>query len=302
MRRTGVNLLQWRPQRQLSKFVALAAGLAIWSSTDSRSAAAADTQSWSRQEIADEVAGHPGTTYFELLKQAIPGLDDKGNGHLAKPLRHIAEGYGGDLPTSLNIESLRVVTFTAEGRKSIAILTGIGTVEPMVEQPAMLAVFDDTPTPGLLDVVDVGMDRDTSYGNPVLVNISPDSQALVTRSSHFNSSENFETTALIMLHGGRLKLIDTFSTYGERVCGASIQQVLALEGHPGGNDGLEILARIEEITEPTDEICEGTSVSASRVTSAETHYRWDAKTMNFRASSDALEKLQLRTAERLAQP
>lgn len=239
--------------------------------------------------------------------RSFPDLEINENsttGHLMEPLRHIAADYGGELPASIAIGSLQVSTFMMDGRMRTAILTDLGTVETTVEQPTLLAVFDDGRIPKFLDAVDVGMDRDTSYGVPALVNIGPGNQALVTRSNHFNSNETFETTAMIILHGSRLKLVDTFSTYGVRTCNEETRQVLTLEERPVGNANTysDILATIEENQTLTGETCDGEIPPESVFDSTSTIYRWDTKTRNFAAVSDALEKFQLRAAEQMSGP
>jgi hypothetical protein len=283
--------------------------LLVWASPRLAQALAptAGSQEWQLREITAEVPGHSGTTYSALIKQVIPDLqvnETIATGHLAKPLRHIAAGYGGELPVSLAIGSLRVLTFTVDGRQRLAILTDIGSVEVTVEQPTLLAIFDDDSIPKLLDAVDVGMDRDTSYGEPALVSISHGSQALVTRSNHFNSNESFETTALIILQAGRLKLVDTFSTYGVRTCSAATRQLLTFQQQPVGdaNTYSNILATIEETKIPTEETCDGENQPAAASKNAQTVYRWDDRTLNLVAVSDVLEKFQLRTGEEMSAP
>ncbi len=265
------------------------------------------SQDWQLQEVTAEVPGHPGTSYSDLLKQLIPDLkinENSATGHLAQPLRHIAAEYGSELPASLAIGSLRVSTFVADGRIRTAILADLGTVEAAVEQPALLAVFDNGRAPRLLDAVDVGMDRDTSYGVPAMVKIGRGTQALVTRSNHFNSNETFETTALIILHDGKLKLVDTFSTYGVRTCGEGTRQVLTFEERPAEDAKAysDILAIIEENTTLTDENCGVENRTAPASESASTIYRWDASTLNFAAVSEAVEKFQIRASERMNSP
>ncbi|URK86203.1 hypothetical protein LP421_02585 (plasmid) [Rhizobium sp. RCAM05350] len=251
-----MRLIQWW------KRAAFGLGLPVFLWTTSSLAQTANAQDWQLREITAEVPGHPGTSYSDLLKQVIPDLEINENsttGHLMEPLRHIAADYGGELPASIAIGSLQVSTFMMDGRMRTAILTDLGTVETTVEQPTLLAVFDDGRIPKFLDAVDVGMDRDTSYGVPALVNIGPGNQALVTRSNHFNSNETFETTAMIILHGSRLKLVDTFSTYGVRTCNEETRQVLTLEERPVGNANTysDILATIEENQTLTGETCDG---------------------------------------------
>ncbi|WP_438754165.1 hypothetical protein [Pararhizobium sp. O133] len=295
-------MMNWMRQlSRWSKHAVFGLAMAMFSVTNSL----AQTAISRLQDMAMEVPGHPGISYFDLLKQIVPDLGAEGtsaNGRLAMPLRHIAEGYGGEPLATLDMGTLEVLTFMVDGLPRIAILTGIGSVEATVEQPVLLAVFDDGKVPKLLDAVDVGMDRDTSLGEPALVNIGKKSQALVVRSSHFNSSESFETTALILPQDSKLKLADTFSTYGARTCGAATRQVLTFEERPGGTGYSDILATIRESTTPTDEVCDDESLASAPATSAGTLYNWDAKALNFVATSDALEKFQLRTAEQMGEP
>lgn len=294
--------MNWTRQRsRWSKHIVLGLGMVLSGATGGLAQAAGSRL----QDITAEVPGHPGTTYSDLLKQVVPDLSADGtstSGRFAVPPRHIAEGYGGEPLGSLDIGMLEVLTFMVDGRSHIAILTGIGSVEATVEQPTLLAVFDDGKVVKLLDAVDVGMDRDTSFGEPALVNIGKKSQALVTRSSHFNSSESFETTTLILLQDSKLKLVDTFSTYGARTCGAATRQALTFEERPGGTGYSGILATIRESTTPTDEVCDDESLAPALAISAGTLYNWDARALNFVATSDAVEKLQLRTAEQMSEP
>lgn len=287
------------------KHTAFGLGLTVLLWTTASLAQTVSSQDWQLLEVTAEVPGHPGTSYSDLLKQIIPDLNINENtatGHLVKPLRHIAADYGGELPASIAIGSLKVLTFMADGRMRIAILTDLGTVEAAVEQPTLLAVFDDGRLPKLLDAVDAGMDRDTSYGVPALLNIGRGNQALVTRSTHFNSNETFEITAMMILHGSRLKLVDTFFTYGVRTCNEEIRQLLTLEERPAGNANTysDILATIEENSTLTGETCDGETPQEAVFDSTSAIYRWDTKTHNFVAVSDALEKFQRRAAEKMS--
>ena len=181
----------------------------------------------------------------------VPDLarnENSTTGRSRAPFRHIVDGYGGDLPDRIAISSLQVATFMVAGEARIAILADIGQLETTIEQPALLAVFDGGKSPKLIDAVDVGMDRDTSFALPALVNIGRSDQALVIRSYHFNSSESFETTAFIFLRGRELELVDTFSTYAIRTCNEQMTQVVKFAEQSADDVSAysEILATIEE--------------------------------------------------------
>jgi len=143
-------------------------------------------------DIMEMLPGHPKVSYFDLLKQIVPDLTaDKGGatGRKIGTLRHIAgPDSGAGAPDVIKISSLQALTLQAEGKPVIAILAEIGTVEDSVEQPVVLAIFADSEQPRLLDFVDVGMDRLTGFGEPKLLRIGPNDQAILTHSQHFNST------------------------------------------------------------------------------------------------------------------
>jgi hypothetical protein len=256
-------------------------------------------------DITDRISGHPAISYFDLLKQIVPDLTADKNtasGRKIGTLRHIAgPDNGAGAPDVIKISSLQALNFQAQGKPAIAILVEIGEIENSVEQPVVLAVFEDGEHPRLLDFVDVGMDRMTGFGSPKLLRIGPNDQAIVTDSQHFNSSENFGSLALIFVRDGKLQLVDTFSTFGMNTCSRRETQSLSFRARPAARSApyFAITAALKEQRVRTGETCDGEKRLAPYARTVTTTYAWNPATGRFTAKSDAIKRLEKATGERL---
>jgi hypothetical protein len=192
------------------KHVVLAALLALASST-------AFAQSVT---ITDTVAGHGEVTYFDLMKQVIPDLTpgEKGaTGHLPEGIVHLeGDDAIGETPQSVKISSLDVDTVRSGGEDMLWVLADLGE-GGNIETYTLLAVFDDSPMPRLLDAKEVDVLDFTSFvGAPFA--IGTDSEAMLVGSGHFNSNESFQHRTLAHVHEGKLQVIATISLFGLRSC------------------------------------------------------------------------------------
>jgi hypothetical protein len=255
-------------------------------------------------ELTAEVPGHTGITFFDLVKQVIPDLarDDTGAaGHPTVTLRHIAgEGFGGTIPGPVKIGLLRALSFKSEGKPRIAVLIGVGNIDDLAEQPAILAVFDEEGRrPSLLDAVDVGLDRETAFALPALVRIGERDDTIMTTSQHFNARENYAWTALIFLRGGKLGLIDKFLAYSARTCALQGTQAFSFKAASGaGNTPYSpIRVTMTDVGAPSQEQCDDGTVPVPYVRTATAVYHWDPGKALFVADSDAVRRLQEQTAE-----
>ena len=115
----------------------------------------------------DIVSGHPGLTYGDLVRQAIPNLGLNADGHRSKatsghrratwPAK--SSGEPSEPAVLGSIEDKRILV---GGKKRIALLADLGGKESRIEGLALLMLFDDEgTTPKLLDAADVGIDKDT---------------------------------------------------------------------------------------------------------------------------------------------
>lgn len=176
-------------------------------------------------EVTGAVAGYPGVTYLDLLRQAIPDLaysaaDKQVEGHL-KSLRHImGKDAGGDPPDPVTVDFLEVRHIKAGGRPRLVVLAGLGQAEDSAQSTTLLALFDDAPKPKLLDAVDVGVDKDTGFNDkPSQIALGPGDDALVTFSGHGNSNQSYQARLVIYVRGDRLRLIDDIFVLSDNACG-----------------------------------------------------------------------------------
>ncbi|HEX3406000.1 MAG TPA: hypothetical protein VHS81_02085, partial [Caulobacteraceae bacterium] len=123
-------------------------------------------------DAGDAVPGHPGMTYADLVRQAVPDLalnndDHQVEGHFKSPPRHLAgEDEQGDPSEPAVLSSIEDKRILVGGKKRIVLLADLGGKEGRVEGLALLMLFDDTgSSPKLLDAADVGIDKDTAFAD-----------------------------------------------------------------------------------------------------------------------------------------
>jgi hypothetical protein len=158
------------------------------------------------QTVTDTVAGHGETTYFDLMKQVIPDLvlSEKGaTGRLPEGIVHL-EGPDatGEPPEDLKITTLEVETVKSGGEEMLWVLADLGE-GGNIRTYTLLAVFDGSATPKLLDakevdVLDFGGFVDAPFA------IGEDSEAMMVGSEHFNSSQSYQHRILAHIFEGKL--------------------------------------------------------------------------------------------------
>ncbi|HHZ07769.1 MAG TPA: hypothetical protein GX405_03210 [Rhizobiales bacterium] len=247
----------------------------------------------------DVVPGANGITYLDLLREIVPDLEEADSvyrGRTVAPLRHIAgPDWQAEPPLDPTISGLAVLPLDGTGR--ILLLVDLGMAEDAAEGYAVLAIFDTVGKPRLVDAADVAFDRDTRFLDPFSLDLGAGRQAVLTESSHSNSSQTYVTAGIVLV-GDRLELVDSIFTFDERTCAFERTQRLALEADPEGSGPAAIAATVVDTTKPTGADCGDDPVpAAARVTVAVT-YRWDPVAERYRPDSDALEKLAADAAER----
>lgn len=247
-------------------------------------------------DLTDDVPGHPGVTFEDLLKQAAPDLHDQGSdvvGHVRAPLRHLAgHDFEGDLADPQTFSMPEAQRFEAGGRRYLAILVDLGGMEDQVASATLLALYDDGPRPKLLDTVGVGLDRLTGFSEHPIVKLGPHDQGLVTYSEHFNSDETFSGRLIAFVRGGKWRLLDSFFSYSARFCGWERDEVPVFTSRPDpGRAYWQVSVDVQvkttiDRTEGCDERLPRPGVVHHRAV-----YRWDARRGRFVTSSKALKQL-----------
>ncbi len=242
-------------------------------------------------EVTDAVPGHPGVTYLQLLRQAIPDLaynaaDKQVEGHL-KSLRHIfGKVSEGDPPDPLVVDFVEVRHIKAGGRPRLVVLADLGADPDRAQDTALLALFDDAAKPKLLDAVDVGVDKDTGFNeDPSQIALGPGDDALVTHSEHGNSNQGYANRLVIFVRGDRLRLLDSFFTLSDVYCGYRRDEKPVFTPKTGAPYATLEVTVTETLTH-LDEDCGDQAVPAPYVHTYRATYRWDAAKAAFVSHGD----------------
>jgi hypothetical protein len=256
-------------------------------------------------QLSTEVPAHPGTSFFDLVKQVIPDLTREGSSaigrHLVARRNFAGDGPNEPLPDPIQIGLLRALPFMSEGKSCIVMLIGLREGDDMGQQPAFLAVFDgeDGQKPTLIDAVDVGTDRFTTFADPARVGIGSGDEVILTRSGHFNGDETYDTTALLVLRDGRLDLVDTFTAYTSRTCALTTSQSFTFKATPEGQSPhYAITVTMRDLGELAETPCGDAAAARPYTRSVSTVYQWDAGRAAFRPNNDAVRRLQQETVAR----
>jgi hypothetical protein len=242
-------------------------------------------------QVADTVPGHPGVTYLDLLRQAIPDLaynpaTKQVEGRL-KSLRHIAGNEAqADPPDPLVADFVEPLDVKAGGKRRLALLVELGQAEDSAASMDLLALYDDAPKPRLLDAVDVGMDKQTSLNaDPSVIPLGPGDDAIVTLSGHGNSNQGYAQRLIIFVRNDRFHLLDDISLLSDTYCGFKREERPTFATQPGSPYASLIVTVTETLTH-LDEDCSDQKVPAPYVHTYRTTYRWDPAKRDFVGRGD----------------
>jgi hypothetical protein len=253
-------------------------------------------------ELSGAIPGHQDVTYFDLAKMVVPDLKagDDGfyKGSAPIEMRDILGGDdGGSPPETINLPNAAVLAIKAGGKERLTMLLDLGQAQDSAEGFAVLALFDLTGKPKLLDAVNVGTDQSTYFRDPGKLAVGPDDDALITMSTHFNSNQGYVDTILIQVRGDRFEPIDQINTFDENVCAYKRTQDLSFQAPGDERPYAAIKVTVTDATMPSGESCEEPAPEAvSRGISVT--YRWDKAKSRYVKDSDAFEKLSAENAKR----
>jgi hypothetical protein len=289
----GSNRQQRPDEQSLHAFFALAA-LALLALTPC-SALAGE----SRLESLDAPVAGTDKTYLDLVRTFVPDLAADDMNWRGRNLdADFAERFDLDKewPDGLALDGVETVAFERAGKKQLAVLFDFGPFSDVPQAPAILALYALEEAPRLLDSLNVGLDRESGFAPPAFLDLGDDTTALLTRSTHWNSSQSYRITSLVLATEGGLKPIDTVLTFSERLCGLSrVQEPAVSVDAAGSHPALRVEVTIRE--ETVEESCDTEPMpSPARTVSAT--YRLNEKTGTYEPDSDALDELARQNEER----
>ncbi|QKD00199.1 hypothetical protein [Mesorhizobium loti] len=265
-------------------------------------AIAAGAQALSLPELGNTLPGRTDVTYLDLAKMVIPDLTaDKGGayqGGLPIEMRHI-EGAdsGGSPPEASNLSNAEVLAIKSGGKDRLAVLFDLGDSPDSAEGYAVLALYDVTAKPKLLDAANVAVDRSTYFQKPGKLAISASDDILTIGSSHSNSNQNYMIASLIMVANDKLKLIDMIYMLDEHVCAFSRTQDIAFRAIAEGRRYAAIKVTVTDATGPTGDSCDEAPPKVASHQISVT-YHWNKKRSRYIKDSKAFERLSAENAKR----
>jgi len=236
--------------------------------------------------VTDALPGRPGLAYLDLLRAVIPDLaanpaNHDAEGHLTKRLRHIGgHSMEGDAPDPVVVNYIEALKIRAGGKARLLILADLGPDPDRAQDTALLALYDDSPTPKLLDAVDVATDRDTSFAEPAKIALSPNDDAVVTYSEHSNSGQSYQGRTLILVRGDRFREIDEVFTLADNGCGWRREEAPVFSTRPG-RPYAEIRATVTETLKHSHEDCGDETVPRAYTRTWRGVWRWDFSKADF---------------------
>ncbi|CDX16573.1 conserved exported hypothetical protein [Mesorhizobium plurifarium] len=264
--------------------------------------ASAGAEEVSFPDLGSAIPGQKDVTYLDLARMVIPDLasnaDGLYHGTLPIEMRHIAgPDSGGSPPETSSLPNAAVLAIKAGGKDRLAVLFDLGDSPDSAEGYAVLALYDLAGKPALLDAVNVAVDRSTYFREPNKLPVGPGDDVLITMSTHFNSSQGYVITPLIMVRNDKFELIDMIYTFDERLCAYSRKQDIAFHVVGGGQPHAAIKVTVTDATVPSGESCDDAPPKASSKDISVT-YRWDRRTSRYLANSDALRRLSAENEKR----
>jgi hypothetical protein len=249
------------------------------------------------KNAGDAVPGHPGLTYADLVRQAVPDLglnadDHRVEGHFRKPPRHLAgEEFRGEPSEPAVLGSIEDKRILVGGKKRIALLADLGGKEARIEGLALLMLFDDEGrTPKLLDAADVGIDKDTGFANQAVLPLGLGDSALVTWSEHNSAELTMGGYMIVSPVGDRLAMVAQLPLTSESLCSWKAIEAarFATAPDPGGT-----LHRIEATVTATITHTGHEGCNDERHPAAATHvfhaaWRWNPASRRFEPAASTL--------------
>lgn len=240
--------------------------------------------------LTDPVAGRQDVTFADLVRLVAPGSGASGQampegGVIA--VRHIdGSAWESPGPAVAELRHFAALPARSGGLERTVLLLDFGPARDSAFGFVVLALFDVAGEPKLLDAADVGFDLYTSFADPVRLQVGAGGDLLITRSTHFNSSQGYATAALILLREDRFELVDTVFTLDERACSFERTQRLGIR-QGAGAPFADIEAVVSERTTSAGEQCGDATVPRPGTRTIAVTYRWDAAGQRYSADSDA---------------
>jgi hypothetical protein len=284
------GILEWGMRSSFKRIFVI---LAVFLSWGQSPAAAADVKFPAPD---NPVTAHGVTTYLDLARHFVPDIKNTGSGYTGTKrikIRHIAgPDYENEDATSFGFYDISSVMINVDGKDRLLVLFDFAQAAQTAQGVAVLALYDITHQPLLLDAADIGFDQSTYFFDQALMPVAEGSDVILTMSSHFNSSQSYVTQSMIMVRNDKLELIDKAMLFGERNCGVDRQQTIAYAANPSqGKPYAPIKVTVNDTTSAIEEVCADLAPAQLGKRQIKVTYTWDSAAGKYVPDSDMLDQL-----------
>ena len=180
---------------------------------------------------------------------------------------------------------LTAVPVRSGGHDRTALLLNFGRGRDVVGL-AILALFDVTGEPRLLDAANVASGEHTYFLDPARLAVGSGDDLLAIGSTHANSGQSYTTAPLVLVRNDRLELVDMISAFDERLC--AYERTQRLDLRQGAEEPFaDLVATVTERTTLTGEDCGAAAPPEPGERGITVTYRWDAEAGRYLPDSDA---------------
>ena len=242
-------------------------------------------------EPGDRVSANSSTTYLDLALQFSPGLNatPADGGGLAK-LPHLGGPEASASITNPAIRFIERIDITESGKPALLLLFDLGNADDAAQTVTVLALYDMTSAPRLLDAMDVGLDRETSLQDPSYAALSPDIGMIFLRNSHHNAGEEYLQTSLVGVWKGKLHEVDTIFSMSWN---AGDRRTATTFSFTPVSNAVAVDAAVEIRKIQCSGYCEPDSEGTAKIEHLKVRYQWDAAGSKFTRPKDAYDSIPL---------
>jgi len=281
-------MFSWR------RFVAAAVAAAL--SVAIGPAWAADIVRGSADTLADVVPGHPALTWGTALKLLLPDAHAGADGSIEATQIATARRLDGDDKVAadgpFHATWLSARDVVEGGRQRLLIFVEVDQSLSGTPGSALLALIDPAPRPRLLDLLDVGNDRENYLESGAPLKIGPGSDLILVSSAHLDAGEDYLIREALFVDGDRFGLVASVFIQSLNMCGYDRTQAVdfAVQPERGAEFGSLQVAVTEHATRTAEE-CDPPPSQAAGVKTWRATFRWDRAKRKFATTSHELDAL-----------
>lgn len=245
------------------------------------------------EDLSKQVRSGSKITYFDLLRELLPDLQEDSTAHRTIPFRSLSEprkreAVEGDIKLDF-----KPYWFRSGGRRLLLLWVNISAEEanaytPYEGEAEVLAVFSLEPKARMLDALEVKTDRFTGFWEDrPLFTLDSRNDAFIIYSTHWNAGESYTSIEMLFVDAGRFKKIASLFLYETQGCGANFTEAPTFRAAAdSGNKYPKVLVNVKLRKGPDEEGCERPTRAFTKYYQG--LYRWNSAKGRYVSNSRGL--------------